>query len=318
MGCWYSTCFMSHLPLMPGDDIRIFILAPNYPDEKDGLTCYPNERYTPIGFPIFAEYDDDIQVRNIREINEYTRRYLHEFATVYRKKHSITEDWKDHYEYEELVWDNLEEFVRSVIYGELYVDRNGKKMRLEHVMIHGKLYHNLIKNISARIPYGESECFGTLMERKILKTLKWLKEDEEFIEELKQNEKLMAVIKEKGIDLSGFKRFTDKIHIDTFTRWNSLDRMARYYIETEDGILLDDILNYILWNQVMHYSRYGYHCISGGGSQCQEMMLQKIIAEYVIEKCADREAEAQADAEEYGESIQSNVLEDTLYWWDKD
>jgi hypothetical protein len=71
---------------MPGDDIAIFILAPNYPDEKDGLTCCPTERYMPQGFPIFAEYDDDIQVRNIREINEYMTRYLHEFATVYIKK----------------------------------------------------------------------------------------------------------------------------------------------------------------------------------------------------------------------------------------
>ena len=27
MGCWYSTCFISNLPIMPGDDIAIIVLA---------------------------------------------------------------------------------------------------------------------------------------------------------------------------------------------------------------------------------------------------------------------------------------------------
>jgi hypothetical protein len=301
---------MSHLPLMPGDDIRIFILAPNYPDQKDGLTCYPNDRYTPIGFPIFAEYDDDVQVRNIREINEYNNRYFHEFATVYVKKnYSMMVNDEEQLFFEKYEWTDTEEFVRDVIYGQLYVDRDGKKMRLEHVMVHGKLYHNLIKNISNRIPYGQTETFGNLMERKILKTIEWLKEDDEAIAALKSNEKLMAMFGERGITLPCFKRFTDRIHIDQFTRWNSLDKMARYLIETDDYCIFDDILNYIIWNQVMHYSRYGYHCISGGGSQCQEMMLQKVIADFVLEKCSERELDVEDD-------FDGNVLEETLYWWD--
>ena len=89
--------------------------------------------------------------------------------------------------------------------------------------------------------------------------------------------------------------------------------MARYFIETDDGYILDHILNYILWNQVMHFSRYGYHCVSGGGSQCQEMMLQKIIAEFIIKKCDERErAAVEAGCNDYD----GNVLEETLLWWD--
>lgn len=316
MGCWYSTCFMSHLPLMPGDDICIFILAPNYPDQKDGLMCYPNERYTPIGFPVFAEYDDDVQVRNVREINEYMNRYLHEFATIYVKDYTICVDGEDQIVYNEYEWDNTEEFVRDVVYGNLYVDRDGKKLRLEHVMVHSKLRYNLINNIAKRIPYGQKESFGDLMYRKILKTIEWLKGEYEHIAKIKDNEKLMAVFRENGIDFPCFRRFTDKIHLDSLSRWNSLDKMARYYVETEDGIILDDILNYILWNQVMHYSRYGYHCVSGGGSQCQEMMLQKIIAEFVIEKCNERELEAKEDMVDDKMEDELDVLSETLYFWD--
>jgi hypothetical protein len=293
---------MSHLPLMPGDDIAIFLLAPNYPDEKDGLTCYPTDRYVPIGFPIFAEYDDDVQVRNIREINEHMTRYLHEFATVYNKKGSIyIEGIGDSPVFEEYKWNDIEDFVRSVIYHELYVeDRNGNKKRLEHVMVHTELYTRLLQNMSNRIPYGKSESYADLMYSKVIKTMEWLKKGDDLAIKMKMKH---------GIDVPSLDRFSDKINIG-FSRWNSMDKMAKYYLETDDGYILDHIVNYILWATIMNYSRYGYHCISGAGSQCQEMMLQKIIAEFVIEKCSERERDKDEDYD-------GNVLEETLYYWDK-
>ena len=311
MGCWYSTCFISNLPLMPGDDIAIFILAPNYPDEKDGLTCYPTDRYIPLGFPIFAEYDDDVQVRNVREINEYMTRYLHEFAPVYVKKGSILiydpDGDIDVPAFEEYKWDDIEDFVRSVIYQELYVDdRNGNKKKLEHVMIHTGLYNALLNNMSHRIPYGYAETLYDLYYAKVLRAIEWLKEEDD----------LRALVKaECGIDVPFLRRFSDRVHIETFNRWMSLDKMVNYYLETEDGCIIDEIVRYIMWSTVMNYSRKGYHCISGGGSQCQEMMLQKIIAEYIVAKCTERELEAEEDAMEYGEPVEGNVLEETLYFW---
>ena len=307
MGSWYSTCFMSHLPLIPGDDIAIFLLAPNYKHEKDGLTCYPTDRYSPIGFPIFAEYDDDTQFRNIREINEYMERYLQEFATVYtRKRHCGDIGEEDTFTFEKYEWADLEHFVEGVVYGKLWVDdRNGEKQRLEHTMVHTDLYNKLIQNISQRIPYGQTETLETLTYRKILKTMEWLKEEDELIAKLKHEMPLM--------EFWPLKKFTDKVPLDTFSRWDTLNTMARYFIETDDGYILDHILNYILWNQVMNYSRYGYHCVSGGGSQCQEMMLQKIIAEFVVVKCTERELGAEEDG--YNGS-DGSVLEETLLWWD--
>jgi hypothetical protein len=294
---------MSHLPLRPGDDITIFLLAPHYPDQRDGLMCYPTERYAPIGFPILAEYDDDVQVRKIRDVKDYTIRYLHEFAPVYIKKGStLVHDVDGDHEvplFDEYKWDDLEDFVRDVIYGQLYVDRDGKKLRLEHVMMHTDLYYDLIANVADRIPYGQTKTLEVLLEHKILTTIEWLKDDEAFT-------KLMQG--KYGINAPAIRRFSDRVHIDTYTRWKTLDRMAQYYIETENGLILDDIMDYILWNYVMNYSRYGYHCISGGGSQCQEMMLQKIIAEFILDKCESRKHESAKD-------YQGNVLEETMYWW---
>ena len=312
MGCWYSTCFMSHLPLMPGDDIAIFILAPNYPDEKDGLACYPAERYMPLGFPIFAEYDDDVQVCNIREINEYTTRYLHEFAPVYVKKGSTlihhTDVDIEVPSFKEYEWDDIEDFIRSVIYQELYVDdRNGKKKKLEHVMVHTGLYNALLNNMSNRIPYGQTETLCNLYYAKVLRTIEWLKKEDDWIKKVEM---------ECGKPIPRFARFSDKIHLETFNRWNSLDKIVNYYLETEDDYIIDELVRHIMWAFVMNYSRYGYHCVSGGGSQCQEMMLQKIIAEFIVMKCNEREAEAAEDAVECGEPLDDSVLEETLYWWD--
>lgn len=307
MGCWYGSCFMSHLPIMPGDDIAIFLLAPNYPDEKDGLTCYPTDRYVPIGFPIFAEYDDDIRVRKIKEVNEYMYRYLHEFAKVYTKKGSIMVDNEDIPVFEEYVWNNMKDFVCSIIDGEIWVDgQDGNKQRLEHVMMHADLYFNLLENMSERIPYGKDKTNSELMEKSILKTIEWLKEEDEF----------SSLMRSKyGLNAPGIRRFTDRIHIDSFCRWKSIDKMAQYYIETGNESILDDLLNYILWSQIMNYSRYGYHCVSGGGSQDQEMMLQKVIAEFVLAKCAARELEAAQDGYD---GSNGSVLEEDIFFWDKD
>jgi hypothetical protein len=299
---------MSNLPLMPGDDIAIFILAPNYPHEKDGMTCYPTDRYIPIGFPIFAEYDDDTQVRNVREINEYMTRYLHEFATLYTRRRKTDQHNKEYFEFQKYSWTNIEDFLYDAIHGALYVasrTANDSKHKLEYVMMHTDLYFALINNIANRIPYGETENYEKLMYSRVLKAIEWMKEDDDLQLRLKQK---------YGPDAPSLKRFSDKIHIDSFSRWQSLNHMANYYMETYDGIILDEIVNYILWSVVMNYSRKGYHCYSGGGSQCQEMMLQKIIAEFIIKKCNEREREALDDASEYGNDISSNPLEEPLYF----
>lgn len=310
MGCWYSTCFMSNLPIMPGDDIAIFILAPNYPYERTGMTCHPTDKYVPLGFPIFAEYDDDVRVRNVREINEYMSRYLHEFVPAYVKTGSVlVHDVDGDVEvpsFEKYEWDDIEDFVRNVANQELYVnDRNGKKEKLEHVMVHTDLYNALIKNMAHRIPYDCTETYEDLVHTKVVKTIEWLKEDDD----------LRAFAREKyGIDNPIiFRRFSDRVHVETFNRWHSLDKLVNYYLETEDGCIIDDVVRYIMWAQVMDLSRRGYHCLTGAGSQSQEMMVQRVIAEYIIVKCVEREAEAEADG--YDEQEDGSVLEETLYWW---
>jgi hypothetical protein len=298
---------MSHLPLMPGDDIRIIVLAPTYPKDSDGLTCYHDERYAPIGFPIYAEYDDDYQFRNIREINDYNERYFRGFATLYMK---------DSETYSVYGWNGLEEFLHDVINDDLYVDNLGEKMKLKHVMIHGELYHALIENMRQRVPYNQEKSFGELMERKILETMNWLIKSRDLAARVMQNKELIKGLDDDDFDLFGFDNFSDKIKVGSVTRWRTLDIMAKFFVETEDYRLLDDILEYILWNNVMGFSRNGYYCLSGAGSQSQEMMIQKIVAEFIVVKCTEREAAAIDESEGYGEEIDSSVLEETLYWWD--
>lgn len=283
MGCWYSTCFMSHLPLMPGDDIRIIVLAPTYPKEFDGLTCHSDERYTPIGFPICAEYDDDGRFRNIREINDYTERYLREFTTVYTK---VCDD-----AYAEYEWNSLEDFLRDVIDGYIYVDNRGEKMPLKHVMIHGKLYHMLIEDMRRRVPSNQEQTFGDSLDQKIRNTMHWLTEGKtlgaRLIESMRNAEHLED-LDESDFDMFG-RSFSDKVKVNLTAKWKTLDIMAKFFVETNDYRILDDILEYILWCSVMNFSRHGYFCLPGAGSQSQEMKLQKIIAEFILAKYKEKE-----------------------------
>jgi hypothetical protein len=119
--------------------------------------------------------------------------------------------------FEEYKWDDIEDFVRSVIYQELYVDdRNGDKKRLEHVMMHTGLYTALLNNMSNRIPYGQTETLYELYLAKVVRTIEWVKGENDWISQVER---------ECSKKIPRFARFSDKIHLETFNRWNSLDKM---------------------------------------------------------------------------------------------
>ena len=135
----------------------------------------------------------------------------------------------------------------------------------------------------------------------------------DFAARVMKNKELIKDLDDDELDAFGFNNFSDKIKVGSVAKWRTLDTMAKFFVNDEDYKILDDILECILWNSVMDFSRNGYYCLAGAGSQSQEMMIQKIIAEFIVVKCTERELESRYDGDDYD----GNVLEDTLYWWDK-
>jgi hypothetical protein len=60
MGCWNGTCFLSHLPIHAGEEIKIIFLEKTDGEAFTNNTgvCYPNTFFRPIYFPISGRYDD--------------------------------------------------------------------------------------------------------------------------------------------------------------------------------------------------------------------------------------------------------------------
>jgi hypothetical protein len=74
------------------------------------------------------------------------------------------------------------------------------------------------------------------------------------------------------------------------------------------------IADYILWNTVMEYSRHAYGCVSGRGSQCCEMRLQTIIAEFIIVRSLLKQSEIEPELIDKTDT--NGILRDTMYFWD--
>jgi hypothetical protein len=60
MGCWNGTCFLSHLPIHAGEEIKIIFLEKTDEEAFTNNTgvCYSNTFFRPIYFPISGKYDD--------------------------------------------------------------------------------------------------------------------------------------------------------------------------------------------------------------------------------------------------------------------
>ena len=54
MGCWNETCFVSHLPIVSGEDCYAVLMAENYYEVS---RCYPSSKYNPIALAK-GQYND--------------------------------------------------------------------------------------------------------------------------------------------------------------------------------------------------------------------------------------------------------------------
>lgn len=62
MGCWYETCGLSGLPIVPHDPVGLFLLVPgaSFREAREpGGFCYPDGQWRPVCPPIFGTYNDD-------------------------------------------------------------------------------------------------------------------------------------------------------------------------------------------------------------------------------------------------------------------
>jgi hypothetical protein len=280
MGYWYETCFMSNTPILTDEKIAIFVLAPKYRENTiatPGFARTAEEKFTTVGFPIIAEFDEDRGFKNISHVNSYAERYFENALPLY-KKNSFTDEEDS---FEEYQWKGIERFVDDLMRGTLFVKCEDNHIRqMAYVMMHEELRQELLRGVASRIPYGETDTFADLMRERVESSIAKCKGDYDAWVNMPQT------VKDK-FKFSDFTSFSMHSRFFSLEMWDNLDTMAAYHAEDPEYEIIDEIVDHAMWRIVMNYGRKGYHCYPAG-SQCEDMQFHKIIAEFTLQKYDER------------------------------
>ena len=298
MGSWYATCFMSHLPIEPGDRVAAIILAPRHDTPAAGCTCNADDYFVPLGTPIFGEYDDMGALRKITE-NKYMLNYLKQLKMTIPL---VSEESRSEY-----FFVKLEDVVADIARKNLYVNNK----LLDMVLIHEDLYYKLLNEVANRIPYDHTESLRDLHVYAITEALGKMAKNQELFEKAKAEG--FSALTEIETEDAVFHKLHDHLRYSNDRRWNSMDWFGAEYVKTKDESIIHMIADYILWHTVVEYSRKAYGCMSGRGSQSTEMRLQTIIAEFVIVKSLLKQSEIEPELIDKTDT--NGILRDTMYFW---
>jgi len=97
MGSWNGTCFMTGLPVLGGDIVRMLLLTSAEPRERGGEGhCYPDQYWVPTSFAVKCTYEDygryipvDGQERMVNMIVDNLKTRIVEFDLGKNKSHDI-------------------------------------------------------------------------------------------------------------------------------------------------------------------------------------------------------------------------------------
>ena len=271
MGCWNGTCYVSKLPIHAGDDIVLIILKERgY--KRLNHNCHATDNYIPFGYPIYGKYDDYGGIEKIENADDVLEYLL--TAEIYDdgKKEIITKE-------------SLEKFASNVGYYNYVVKESEedetKEYKLDSIMVSRDLYEELIGYISKR-KSGD-----------------------------KENEDVFKDKTKKAINSLG--KYSDvTFEYPCRIYWWSNESCIRAFILNKLAKDFDEkqftyLKNITFFTTALMTLRMGYYVVSGDGSQSQEMLMHRKLAEYVIRKSDERLKSLKAD-EYYKEKSDEELL----------
>lgn len=317
MGCWYGTCGVSQLPIMPGDDVVLFPLLVNEEREDGGHGfSYATDQYGQLSLPVYGKYDDYGSIEAAENNGQGV--YLHVQALLERHwltpKNKAVSPPKD-----------ADEFVREHLKEALYEGTG-------YMLVHRFIFEELITEIGSRIPYKKEKSFATLITEdmeSLLHSFQALKEELPHL--LKRQEELREAKKEAEENGETPQILTDEF-LTVFRQVNAVKYMrleehyrsnsfvSRFYQSHLNkltiGLLLETfvsaepqlqssmkqaMVDFILFDEVMDVTRKLWTPQAGAGSQTTETFLQEIIAKQVLLQKEKR-------IQKY---LQDNIVEET-------
>ena len=321
MGCWNATCNISNLPILAGEKI---VLIPLIKTKKETTfnNCYPSDNFTPLGFPIYGEYDEYGGIENAT-----TCKTNKAFLSSLKFYYSNSEDG----EYKEFnYFKKFDDFVSGVLCCHegafVQISENDDLFEINFMMIHYDLYNELIKDIANRIPYGKTFTYEFLLLNKYRDYISKYKVRLDNYNKVNKdiNDITNSSITQKIDCLTDMLIHSDKMNlINNLYRKDILCRsdIWCYFIDallednSESKMVLNETVNNTLFTLVLSYMRKGYLCDSGCGSQSVETKLHTILANFILSHIKKVKKERlEVDEEEY--ISEKDYVEETLFFYE--
>lgn len=306
MGCWNETCNLTNLPIMYGDEIVVYATVAL--DSGHGRHYYGNDGAVPFIMPIYGTYDEYGGIENA-VVDKLTQRVIEN--TVF---YSLEKNWETDEEKFVPVKLTVEEFVKDFTDDSLYIKISSS--HYEYSLIHPCFFHRgafeaVVNEVGSRKPYNQEQTYSTYLYNYTFeimnKCVDGKKEAFDLANELAKkypdDHELSDFIAEGLYDRDNPLFGEDVYGIYNFGKPYKKEVCSKSDIELISKLWAD----YMCFKTGMNYLRKGFYINSGLGSQCSEMKLHCILANWILkhfEECKEEEKANGNDIEDFGaESI---------------
>ncbi len=274
MGCWNETCNISKLPIFEREEIVVILLREfNKAKESSPRASYPTDKYTPLGFPIYGEYNDYGSIKNISNY-EKVLEYLNTLKITHKNKRKGIEEEFSLENSEE----KLEEFIDIVLNGNNYYLKNDcmyiGKDKIRGMMIKRSLYDRLL-----------TFCENDETRERITKELE------------EHRPYLFSYYNKMDIESIWFNT-NSQIHLQSSgdESWEIMPYLVYKYFKEGDKEDFNYLIDLIFFYNCLEDLRMGYFSITGG--QSSSVYLHKELARYMLEECERIEKQFGEDEED--------------------
>ncbi len=290
MGDWYETDFLSHLHIEGGEPVVMILMRQQqYSRHKSHACCNPYDKYEAFGLPIHGKYNEYGSVTDIKNTDDIIK-YLNT-VELYDSEYEDEDEERKKIKVSE---ENLEDFLESVCQEDIYSEQGELITRM---FINERLYNLLIDNYKSRASRRDNCTYEELFDRKCMHFL------ESIPEAIKNTHVCQSRVQTTEPDLSreeqyfrglaypNFSNTLEEFHSAWLSDFMKRDDIVRYLLEQmyRDEAVKETYLGYlkelVFFQYVLESMRSGYLVTSGTGGDLREMLLQKILAEYILTRC---------------------------------
>ena len=309
MGCWNGTCYISKLPIFCDEDTVMILCIKNKfaIDTETPQTCYPCDIYKPFGYAIYGKYDDYGSIDRIENVDEVVS-YLNKFSFKYETR--FNDDVTNY----QVTAENLEEFLSAVVSEEIKFEDN----LIVPMLIKRPLYDTLISHVKNR-PMYSGKTFEHEFNEKVLSELHEIKnKGSQLLHDKTQSKVDDDEIKDILCYLVSEISIAQFIYVRDMSWEITNNLLLRAILNDLNGksntYEINKLLEIVCLKTAFRLLRIGYFCITGSGSQSEEMLIHKIVAEFILSECQNRIDEF---LEEYDDDedkpSDDEILSETLY-----